>query len=185
MIANYETGSHLHLPLVDELEHVLKIVDPHLGGHHHHRVLTRVLCEHDLKVGRRCSQDHLVRLDRLRRLVLGVAANQGHVSEGLGDKHLVEHLDQVVLVVLPFQVEELARVVAAHLGDGRARTHGSAPGRSHRGALTGGRPTLAHLLSWHEILIPALSHRCAKLGSGYGGFAPSGGDSSQLLLLGC
>ena len=75
-------------------------------------------------------------LDSLRRLMVRVAADQGHIGKGLGDEHLVEHLDQVVLVVLPFQVEELARVVAAHLGGGRARTHGLAPYRSHRGAIT-------------------------------------------------
>ena len=43
--------AYLHLPPVDEMEHVLQVVQLDVGGHHHHGVGAGVLTEHHLEVG--------------------------------------------------------------------------------------------------------------------------------------
>ena len=47
----------------------------------------------------------------------GVVARQGHVAEGLRLIEVVQHGQQVVLVVVPFQTEHLRQRV--HFGNGQ------------------------------------------------------------------
>ena len=68
-----------------------------------------VLHEEGLKVGGASGQYHLVAFDR------GVVAGDRHVTEGFRLKQVVQHVKQVVPVVVPAQAEHLRQRI--HLGD--------------------------------------------------------------------
>ena len=72
-------------------------------------VLASVLHEEALEISGAGGEDHLVALDG------GVLASQGDVAEGLRLEQLVQHIKQVVAVVVPAQAKHLRHRV--HLVD--------------------------------------------------------------------
>lgn len=116
--------SYLDLSLVDELQHVLEVAEPNVGGHHDHGVLAGVLAEHHLEVGARGAEDDLVCLDSVGRVLVHVGQHQGDVGEALRQQDLVEDGEHVALVVAPLEVEQLRLVRPRRIA--RDRVHGEA-----------------------------------------------------------
>ena len=103
----------MHFSLVNELKDMLQILQLDVGRHHDHRMLTRMITKHHLKVGGAGSQHDLVGLDGVGGVMVHVCQHQGHVREGFSQEDLVKHRQHVVLVISPFQVEQLILVAGS------------------------------------------------------------------------
>ena len=103
-------GYYLYFPFVNKLKNILQILQLDIRRHDHDWVLTRMFTEDHLKVGRTGSQDDLVGLDGVGGVMVHVGQHQGHVGEGFRQEDLVKHRQHVVLIVSPFQVEQLVLI---------------------------------------------------------------------------
>ena len=110
------------LPAVHELKKGLHLVVSNIPQEDD-RVSVRGVVQERLKVGRAGGQNHLVGLQ------LKAVAGQGHVHEGLRVQEVLEHGQEVVLVVVPAKTVLLG-------GGGKAATAAATAARAGGG--TGG-----------------------------------------------